>query len=392
MFRKLIPWAMAALIVVFVMTGCSKKPSEYAEGLPDNFAPSSIATYPDTVKVTVKWVRNSDAEAQGGFGGYYVYCTSRHLEYYQSTTDSIEGLTQLLPESLVYFQVSGSPFTGVDEAVVTHVYDALTGSTVNLKRGVKYYFYVRTMVDGELSSATDWSRSSPRPEGDASIFAFVPFDTLAGDSGLYGALELKQNLTALTINPTLYRIPITIWRDTLIDSTKVPPVITITPSDHDSVLCGYMDLPDDILNLRRAKIDSAGNTVFHIWNSRYVGPMAAPVAAIDIIAKKLNATQCSLQIPQTNTAIPMSNFWGTDGKENYIQILPGGWAASTSVPFLTTSHGAVVTVGETGTVYQFYVAGGYYVKIRVDSVTAAGNSIKVTFHYAYQLVAGVESF
>jgi len=386
MFRKLFPWAITALIMVLVIVGCSKKPSEYADGLATNYAPSSMSTYPDTVKVTVKWVRNSDAEAQAGFGGYYVYCTSRTVTYYGTETDSIVGLAQLPDDSLQYFQVPGCPFSSIDSVAVTN--DPLTG--IKLVRGTKYYFYVRTMVDGELSWASNWSWSSPRPEGDAKIFAFVPFDILAGDSGLYAALELKKTI-ALSISPVLYRTPITTWRDTLIDSTLIPPVTTITPSDHDSVICGY--LPEDTLFIKRVKVDSAGNVIFRIKTKKPVGPMIASVWAIDIVAKKISATQVELQSPQVNTAIPMSNFWGTDGKENYIQTLPGGWAACTTDPFYTTSTSVVLNVGESGNVYQFYISGGYYVKLRIDSVTAAGNnSIKVAFHYAYQLAAGVKSF
>lgn len=393
MFRKLFPWAIAALIVVMAIAGCSKKPSEYAEEIPDNYAPSSIATYPDTVKVTVKWIRNSEAEAQAGFGGYYVYCTSRSLTYYGTTTDSVVGLAQLPAESLAYFQVQGSPFTGVDQAVVTHAYDPLTETQVQLKRGTKYYFYVRTMVDGELSWASNWSWSSPRPEGDAKIFAFVPFDTMAGDSGLYGCLELRRVTSNMTISPLLlpYKVPITTWRDTLIDSTQVPPVTIVTPSGHDSVICGFMDQPGDTLWYKRSKIDSLGNTVFHYMKYKYLGTMNASVTAIDLVAKKISATQVELQSPMTNTAIPMSGFWGTTGKENLIQTLPGGWDACTSVPFLSTSYNVVLNVGETGNVYQFYT-GGYYVKIRIDGVEAYGNSIRVTFHYAFQMAAGVKSF
>lgn len=394
MFRKLFPWAIAALIVVMAIAGCSKKPSEYAEEIPDNYAPSSITTYPDTVKVTVKWIRNSEAEAQAGFGGYYVYCTSRSLTYYGTTTDSVVGLAQLPAESLAYFQVQGSPFTGIDQAVVTHAYDPLTETQVQLKRGTKYYFYVRTMVDGELSWASNWSWSSPRPEGDAKIFAFVPFDTMAGDSGLYGALEFRRNTGAGTITPVLYRTPITVWRDTMIDSTVIPVDTTITPLGYDSVLCGYMDCPmeNDSIYLKRVKIDSAGNTLINVRNKKYVGPMEAPVIATDIVAKKISATQVELQSPQVNTAIPVSGFWGTTGKENYIQILPSGWAACTSEPFLTTSTSIVLNVGETGNVYQFRTIDGYYVKIRIDGVETDGNSIRVTFHYAFQMAAGVKSF
>ena len=121
--------------------------------------------------------------------------------------------------------------------------------------------------------------------------------------------------------------------------------------------------------------------------------MEAPVIAIDIVAKKISATQVELQSPQVNTAIPVSGFWGTTGKENYIQTLPGGWAACTTEPFLATATSIVLNVGETGNVYQFRTIDGYYVKIRIDGVTAAGNnSIKVAFHYAYQMAAGVKSF
>lgn len=390
MFRKLFPWAMALLLIVMVVAGCSKKPGEYADTLATNYAPNSIVTFPDTVNVTVQWARNSDAEAQAGFGGYYVYCTSRHLEYYQSTVDSIVGLAQLPAESLQYYQVAGSPFTGVDQVVVTQLYDS-TGNVTNLKRGTKYYFYVRTMVDGELSWAANWSRSSPRPEGDAEIYAFVPFDTTTGAKGLYSVLELKVNGTVTDTN--LYKVPISNWRDTLIDSTAAPVTTTYTPASGDSVLCGYW--PDTSLVTRRSIVwtdTTHTQTIINKLKTRSVAAMLTPITVANLVAKKISATQVELWSPDVNTAIPFPNYWGTSGLETLIQDLPGGWGASVPSTFSTTAHSIMLTVGESGNAYQLKITGNYYLKIRVDSVTALGNSIKVNFRYAYQLVSGFQSF
>jgi hypothetical protein len=395
MFRKLLPWMMAALMVVLVITGCSKKPAGPEDDSAINYAPASIVAYPDTVNVTVKWARNSEAEAQSGFGGYYVYCTSRSMTYAGGTTDSVVGLAQLPPESLQYFQVPGCPFVGIDSVVVTQ--DPLFMTA--LKRGTKYYFYVRTMVDGELSWASNCSWSSPLAQGDAKIFAFVPFDTLAGDSGLYAGLELKKSTAGTgAIIPTLTpRIPVTVWRDTLIDSTAVPPTMIVTPATHDSVICGYLLIDKkyrgasgDTLAKKTVVIIQSGKAVHKIRNYALV-TMSTRVAAIDLVAKKLSATQVVLQSPMVNDAIPTSNSWGADGKDVLIQYLPGGWNISIPQAFLPTSQSIVLNVGESGNAYQLYIS-GCYVKIRVDEVLAVGNSIKVTFHYSYQMVAGIKSF
>ena len=112
MFRKLFPWAMAALIVVLVLAGCSKKPTQYVDTIPTNYAPSSVTAYPDTVKVTVKWVRNTEAEAQSGFGGYYVYCTSRSMTYAGTATDSVVGLAKLPPTVCSIFRFPAARLPG----------------------------------------------------------------------------------------------------------------------------------------------------------------------------------------------------------------------------------------------------------------------------------------
>jgi hypothetical protein len=413
MFRKLFPWAMVLLIVVVIVAGCSKKPTEYKEQIPNDYAPSAIVAYPDTVKVTIKWARNSDAEAQAGFGGYYVYCTSRSLTYYQSTSDSIVGLTQLPAESLVYYEVPGSPFEKNTDSVVV-IDDPLYKT--KLKRGRKYYFYVRSMVDGQLSWASNRAVSSPLAQGDAKIFAYVPFDTLPGDSGLYAGLQLDRDTTKGIISPTLFKTPITIWRDTLIDSTDITVVIdstdiiidtlamphdttygtdttwtihtTITPADHDSVICGYMDVKDTVAT-RRVRFWKDGKPVVEIRKYKVLD-MVKPVTKIDLIAKKISSTQVQLQSPQANTAIPIDGFWGTTGKNTLIQVLAGGWTTSVPDVFNITSTAITLNVGD---VYQCYMSGGYYVKIRIDDIVAQGhNSIKVSFRYSYQMAAGIKSF
>ena len=396
MFRKLFPWAMVALMVVLVMAGCSKKPISPEDEVVTNYAPSSITTYPDTVKVTVKWARNSEAEAQSGFGGYYVYCTSRSLTYYGSATDSIVGLNQLPPESLQYFQVPGCPFKNIDSVVVTH--DPLT--ELKLARGTKYYFYARTMVDNELSWSSDWSWSSPLAQGDAHIFAFVPsLNPLSKDSGLYAGLALRR--VTNFIDDSLYKTPITVWRDTLIDSldfsvdTTVTPydttynvVTTIIPVDHDTVFCGHM--ASDTVYQRRKRVWEDGKPVVVLLKYKLI-PTTVTLAAIDLVAKKISATQVELQSPQTNTAIPLDNVWGIKGKASLIQLLPGGWDMSTPEEFGTSPKSVTLTVGEAGNTYQLYLS-GCYVKIRVDEVAVIDNSIRVTFHYSYQMVPGIRSF
>ena len=389
MFRKLFPWAMAALLVVLVIAGCSKKPTPYEDTIPTNYAPSSLIAYPDTVNVTVKWVRNSEAEAQSGFGGYYVYCASRSMTYAGLATDSIVGLAELPADSLQYFQVPGCPFSGIDSAVVS--IDPLIGT--KLIKGQKYYFYVRTMVDGQLSWAANWGLSSPRPEGEAEIYAFVPFDTTSGAKGLYSVLELRKMTTTLVIDTNLYKVPISKWRDTLIDSTVSPITNTYTPSAGDSVLCGYW--PDTLLVTRRSKAwtdTTHTQTIINTLKTRNVAAMTAPVTIADLVAEKIDDAQVKLWSPNVNPAILYPKIWGDYGLETLIQPLPGGWGASVPATFNTTSTSVTLNVGDTGNAYQLKLSGDYYAKIRVDSVTTSGNSIKINFHYAYQLVSGFKSF
>lgn len=372
---------MAALIIVLVIAGCSKKPSEVVSEA--NYAPSSFIAYPDTVKVTVKWVRNTEAEAQSGFGGYYVYCTSRS-----------GGLAELQPDSLQYFQVPGCPFTGVDSAVITS--DPATN--IKLSKGQKYYFYVRTMVDGEVSWAADWARSAPRPEGDAEIYAFVPFDTTAGAKGLYAVLALIRKGTTTSdtsVVDSLFKVPTSSWRDTLIDSTASPVVTAYTPTVGDSVLCGYW--ADTSLVTRRVirwNSDSTKKDTVSL-KRRSVFTLVAPETLATLVAKKISATQVELWTPDVNTAVPDIKGWNSRGLETLIQTLPGGWGTSVPTEFYSTSQAVTMTVGETGNAYQMKIKDGdysYYAKIRVDSVTTLGNSIKVNLHYAYQLVSGFDSF
>jgi hypothetical protein len=381
MFRKLFPWAMAALIAVLAIAGCSKKPTEEYD---TNYAPGSVTAYPDTVKVTVKWARNSEAESQSGFGGYYVYCTSRSMTYAGTTTDSIVGLAQLQDDSLVYFQVPGCPFSGIDSAVVTN--DPTTGNL--LAPGQKYYFYVRTLVDNQLSWAANWARSAPRPEGNADIYAYVPFDTTSGAKGLYSVLQFDRKST--TIDTNLFKVPISTWRDTLVDSTVLP----VTTTWYDSVLCGYW--PDTAMVTKHYKVWTDTTHTSTIINKgagrKYFTAIMAPVKVANLVAKKISATQVELESPDLNTAISYPNYWGTNGLETLIQTLPGGWGSPVPGTFSSTAHNITLTVGESGNIYQMKLAGSYYAKMRVDSVTTSGNSIKVSFHYAYQLVSGFQSF
>jgi hypothetical protein len=390
MFRKLLPLALVLLILAsMAIIGCSKKPSDYE---PDtDYGPTSIMAYPDTAKVTIKWVRNSEAEAQSGFGGYYVYCTSRRIADVNNN-DSIVGLTLLPAESLAYFQVPGCPLSGTDSVVVTS--DPTTGGA--LLQGTKYYFYVRTSVDGELSWASQWAWSSPRPENNASIYSFVSFDTLAPDT-----MGQWANLQVTKLN-TLYKIPIVAWRDTVIDSTATPVTVTIRPATYDTMVCGYVAWDSiatksyivwgDTSHITKKTV--LGAKVHVDTKTKNLNPSRCRVGNlvnVDLVAEKISSTQVRLVCPNVNTAIPEGGAWN-EGRETLIKELPGGWTAYEPVSFLSTDYSVTLTVGQTGGIYQFRTNAGNYGKMRVDSVQTAGNAIKVTFHYAYQMVANLKSF
>jgi hypothetical protein len=414
MFRKLIPWAMTALLVVLVVAGCSKKPSEYEDSLPTNYAPTSLLAYPDTGTVLIKWVRNAEAEAQSGFRGYYVYCTSRSLTGYGSTTDSIVGLAQLPPESLQYFQVPGCPFTGVDTVTVSK--DPLTGT--NLAFNTKYYFYVRTMVDDQLSWAGNWVWSCPRPIGYGTIYAYEPTDITNGKFSCYG---FKNSL--LRYAPAVYQLPTFKWRIKYIDSTYYYPSITTARLTYSKMFVAdtslrYTDtLLADTSVIGFVEWDSLPVTFKTVWKDKndtskgksydlLVRPKKASLTenkplseTVDLVLERVpgNSSQVRLTSPLTVSNIPASSAW-SKGRETFIQEFPAGYTASVPDPFNTTSYGVILNVGETGNVYQLNVRGSSnfpannYAKIQIDSVVNSGNTIKVCFRYAFQSANGIKNF
>lgn len=400
---------MAAIVVVLVIAGCSKKPSEYETEV--NYSPSSVTAFPDTSKITIKWAINSEAEAQD-FGGYYIYCTDRALTA-SGGSDSIIGLAQLPAESLQYWQVPGCPFPkGADSVVLSGVgYDSTR--IVKFTRGKKYYFYARTMVAGQLSWAANWVRSSPRLERNDSIYAFVPAmvaaDTLASApkvKGLYSVFSYKHALSAdplspPSLSPALYKVPLSTWRDTLIDSTASSITFTYTPASHDSVLCGYW--PDTVLPVKRAIvwIDPANTTlgkkIIKLNTRKYksAATKVEPVTIADLVAKYDSPTgTVELQSPSANDAIPDSLGWQADGLSTSIQELSGGWSVSVPNDLITDAPPAIATPGKIYQLVMSRVSGTLYAKIRIDDVVTDPTSgiVKVRFHTAFQLVPGFKSF
>ena len=408
---------MAAIIVVLVIAGCSKKPTEYEKTIPINYAPNSLTAYPDTDKVTVKWERNSEAEAQSGFDGYYVYCTSRSLTYYQGTTDSVVGLAQIPAESLQYFQVPGSPFKNIDSVVVTK--DPLTNS--NLTQGQKYCFYVRSMVDGQLSWAGNWAWSCPRPIGYGTIYAFTPPATISDTMGmgLYSGFQFKidSTVTPYKLISTLHKIPTIKWRIKYSDYTYYyPDTLTArkTYSKHfvadtslrttdslqaDTFVCGYVEwdsLPITFKTVWKNNQDTSQGKAYDVLirpkygSGTFVKPL---INYIDLELEKVpgNPSQVRLTCPLLVSNIPVSSAWAK-GRETFIQPLPTGYNTAVPVPFNTTSYSVNLNLGETGNVYQLKTAGSNYAKIQIDSVVTSGNTIKVCFRYAYQMAAGIKNF
>ncbi|MDO9391939.1 MAG: hypothetical protein Q7U71_09235 [bacterium] len=432
MFRKLFPWAMAALIVVLAIAGCSKKPTDYEKTVPVNYAPSGMTAFPDTNNVVIKWTLNAEAESQSGFGGYYVYCTSRYLTGYQSASDSIVGLAQLPAESLQYFQVPGCPFPkGVDSVVVT--VDPTDGKA--LVKGTKYYFYVRSLVDGQLSWAGNWVMSCPRPIGYGTIYAYDLTDLTNGKACGF-AFKDKNGL----LNPTTYTMPTLSWKITYVDSTPLNDIIPgpvrttyskrfvaedelnpldsliarglRTTSPADTSVTGFVEWDSLHTNFKTVwKTKPGVDTLYPLGIKAFdivkqvkydlgsVTNNATLLNNIDLVLERVAGTtnQVRLACPLVISNIPSSSAW-SKGRETFIQDFPSGYDASIPDVFSVTSYGVVLTLGETGNVYQVNVKGNAinaannYAKIKIDSVVTSGNTIKVCFNYAYQAAIGIKNF
>ncbi len=371
---------LSIVLSVAILAGCSKRNPVLQEP-EDNLAPSGLTAIPDTVKVTLTWTRNTEAEGTAGFSGYYVYCTSR-----------LNGLTQLPPESLQYHQIPNCPYT-TNTAVVTH--DPRTNQP--LIKGTKYYFYVRSMINGELSYASQWAISSPRPEGEGTIYGFVSADSTAPAYGIRSGFHWKTGASSvITYN---IKMPYFVWRESLRVDTVSPygtnnyEILEVTPSANDSCIRGY-NAEDTTTTSRRLTwrdtTDHALGTTYtdihkHGWAFR------DSLALIDLVAE-ISGSQVMLTSPNINSTIPLASAWGAEGKETLIADLPGGWTTPSATDIDPLSRQVTLNVGLTGQAYQLYTYSGKYAKIRIDSVQTVGSTIKVSFHYAYQLVTGVKSF
>jgi hypothetical protein len=403
MFRKLLPSVLLLLLVgIVALLGCSKKPSD--PEIPVNYAPQGMTAFPDIDKVVVKWTRNSEAESQSGFGGYVVYCTSRRI-LDASDNDSIVGLTLLTEDSLQYFQVPGCPTLG-DSAVVT--VDPTDGKA--LKQGTKYYFYVRSIVDGQLSWAGNWVWSSPRPIGYGTIYAFTPY-TVPGAVGDSSNFQFGAT-------PKLYATPLIKWRIKYSDVTYYYPDTLlinarITYSKHfvadtslrttdsllaDTSVCGYVEwdsLPVAFKTVWKDNKDTSLGKAYDLLvekkgSDAYVAPL---LNSIDLVLEKVpgNPSQVRLTSPTTVTNIPVAAAWNK-GRETQIQSMPAGYGASVPDVFQTGAYSVLLNLGETGNVYQIKTANSNYAKMQIDSVVTSGNTIKVCFRYAYQMAAGIRNF
>lgn len=410
MFRKLFSWATAAIIAVLVIAGCSKKPVDYVPET--DYAPQGMVAFPDTNKVVIKWNINTEAEAQSGFEGYYVYCTSRHLTSYGTENDSIMGLALLPAESLQYYEIPNCPFPkGID--TVSIFVDP--GTKEKLTFGTKYYFYVRSKVDGQLSWASNWVWSCPRPVGYGTVYAFDTTDHTNGKSSCFG-FKTSNN----TIVPQIYTIPTFKWRVQYLDYTWQYPATTVyqnryskhfisADSSHlrvtDSLLAdtsfvGFAEwdsLPKKFSTVWRSNSDSSLGKMDTLINSWYKSTtLNSPLYNnIDLVLERVTGdpTKVRLTCPLTVSNIPVGSAW-SKGRETFIQDYPAGYEGAIPDAFSDSSYSITLNVGtaDFGKVYQIKTAGLNYAKIKIDSVVASGTTVKVCFHYAYQMAAGIKNF
>lgn len=353
-----------------VMHGCSKR--ELATSVIEkDYSPSAIVAYPAANSITVKWTPNLDAEAYSGFGGYYVYCTTR-----------ANGFAGLTPDSLIYYQVAGG-LKNTDSCLI----DTL-GSGEILYKGTVYYIAIRSMIDGVLTGSSPTVMSSPRPEGTLTLYAYV-----TGDS-TYCMMGFNITTGLASRSKTLYRV----YSDSTEDSTATPVTITVKPY----LSFGLAYNPPRFIRIRWSDTlnqVAKDTSVIRSYTGVGLASDTTTAKATDLIAQLTgDGTQVQMVSPKSPDLLMYSWWlWAYKGRSTMIQELPGGWRTSTpSITLDSDSHSIVLAAGNAYQILtnrwdpELEVNINYYAKIVVDSlydVNTVPNGIatkKIVLRYAYQ--------
>ena len=352
--RLLMLICICALTVV--MHGCSKR--EMATSvLETDYSPAAVAAYPGPNSVTVKWTPNTEAESNTGFGGYYVYCTTR--------TGGFAGLD---PDSLINFQIAGG-LTGTDSCS----FDRLKSGEV-LYRGTVYYVAVRSMIDGALTGSSPTVMTSPRPAGTLTIYAYV-----TGDS-TYCMMNFNTTTGLASKFKTLNRV----YVDSIEDSTATP--VSITVNSYGNFGLAYN--PPRYIIINWAGAPAKDTTIVRRHTGVGLVSDTTTALAVDLIAQlSAGGAEVKMLSPKSKEITMQDKWlWAYKGRGTLIQDLPGGWSATT--PSLATDARSVSLV--VGNAYQIKTGYNYYAKIVVDSlydvVTApvGVTTKKIVLRYAYQ--------
>jgi hypothetical protein len=352
---------MLICVCAFSMTmhGCSKR--ELATSAIENdYSPAAVAAYPSTNSITVKWTPNSEAETYSGFGGYYVYCTTR-----------ANGFAKLTPDSFKCYEIAAG-LKNVDSCLI----DTLASGEI-LYKGTIYYIAIRSMIDGVLGGNSPTVMSSPRPEGTLTLYAYV-----TGDS-TYCMMSFNSSTGLASRAKTLNRV----YVDSVEDSSATP--VSITVNSYGAFGLAYN--PPRFIRIRRLTSDTTARdtTIIRYHTGVGLASDTTTAQAMDIVAQVVaSGTQVQMLSPKSKDIVLYDRWlWNYKGRATLIQYLPGGWRAST--PNITDDSRSVTITA--GNAYQIKTISNYYAKIIVDSlydVNTTPNNIvtkKIVLRYAYQL-------
>jgi|GEM_PF-2078668 hypothetical protein len=353
---------ICVVAVAVIMHGCTKK--EIAtQAMPDSYAPGTVVAYPfpDSIKIT--WTANAEAEASSGFGGYYVYCTTRP-----------NGFANLQTDSLQYYQVA----EGLKNTYSVTITKLLSGEV--LKTKTVYYMSVRSMIDGSLSDNSPTVMSSPVVTGSIAVYAYVK------DDSTYCFMGFDTTTTGATPGALRAKTQYRVYQDTLEDSTATPVDTTITSYG----TFGMAYRPVSFYRIHWNATQTARETVVVRYADKpTIGATSDTVAVVksDFVFLLTNGgTQVEAMAPNRCTTIHDSRLLRIKGRTTFIDPLTTGW--STPIPTVTDSFTSMVlTVGQ---MYQIKTGKGHYAKIQIDSLydvnTVPGNipTKKIVFKYVYQ--------
>jgi hypothetical protein len=324
-----------------------------------DYSPAAVVAYPSTNSITVKWTPNSEAESHAGFGGYYVYCTTR-----------ANGFAGLSADSLVNYQIAGG-LTATDSCS----FDRLASGEI-LYKGTVYYMAVRSMIDGALMGNSPTVMSSPRIEGSLTLYAYV-----TGDS-----TYCMMNFNVATGMASRYKTLNRVYVDSVEDSTKTPVSLTINSYSN----FGLAYNPPSFIRIGWVvPTDTIAKDTTIIRRHTGVGLLSDQNTAIevDLIAQLAAGGTVQMLSPKSKDVVLYDKWlWAYNGRTSLIQDLPGGWRTST--PSIASDARSVTLA--VGNAYQIKTSANYYAKIVVDSLydvlTIPNNTAtkKIVMRYAYQ--------